>query len=175
MRRASSGLRLCARALPLGPLGLPDSCSRPLVAFLLAAASGSPDQAIQARMVAQSATQASQEQRTPTSWSLWALAAVGGLALSVAGSLPLPAHARDPPASKASTSKPAPASPAAKAPDAKPAAAAPQEKDEAGRPVYSREEVSKHRTLQDGIWVTYKDGVYDITEVRRDRCYTRCS
>jgi cytochrome b involved in lipid metabolism len=29
---------------------------------------------------------------------------------------------------------------------------------------YTREEVAKHKTPQDRIWVTYKDGVYDITE-----------
>mmetsp|Transcript_19730 Transcript_19730/g.50088 ORF Transcript_19730/g.50088 Transcript_19730/m.50088 type:complete len:564 (+) Transcript_19730:209-1900(+) len=31
-------------------------------------------------------------------------------------------------------------------------------------PVYTREEVSKHTTPETRIWVTYKDGVYDITE-----------
>nr|XP_061814154.1 sulfite oxidase-like [Nerophis lumbriciformis] len=31
-------------------------------------------------------------------------------------------------------------------------------------PVFSQEEVTKHRTLQDGIWVTFNGGVYDITE-----------
>lgn len=31
-------------------------------------------------------------------------------------------------------------------------------------PVFSQEEVTKHRSLEDGIWVTYKGGVYDITE-----------
>lgn len=31
-------------------------------------------------------------------------------------------------------------------------------------PVYTQEEVTSHRTLEDGIWVTYKGGVYDITE-----------
>ncbi|KAJ8259592.1 hypothetical protein GJAV_G00171200 [Gymnothorax javanicus] len=31
-------------------------------------------------------------------------------------------------------------------------------------PIYTQEEVTKHRTLADGIWVTYKGGVYDITE-----------
>ncbi|KAG7472028.1 hypothetical protein MATL_G00104240 [Megalops atlanticus] len=31
-------------------------------------------------------------------------------------------------------------------------------------PVYSQEEVAKHRTLADGVWVTYKGGVYDITD-----------
>jgi hypothetical protein len=29
---------------------------------------------------------------------------------------------------------------------------------------FSRDEVSKHTTLETGIWVTFKDGVYDITE-----------
>ncbi|XP_051933306.1 sulfite oxidase, mitochondrial [Hippocampus zosterae] len=31
-------------------------------------------------------------------------------------------------------------------------------------PVFSQEEVTKHRTPKDGVWVTYKGGVYDITE-----------
>lgn len=31
-------------------------------------------------------------------------------------------------------------------------------------PVYTQDEVTSHRTLEDGIWVTYKGGVYDITE-----------
>jgi len=31
-------------------------------------------------------------------------------------------------------------------------------------PTYSREEVSQHKTPATGIWVIYKDGVYDITE-----------
>lgn len=31
-------------------------------------------------------------------------------------------------------------------------------------PEYTREEVSRHKTPETGIWVTYKDGVYDITE-----------
>ncbi|XP_022053143.2 sulfite oxidase, mitochondrial [Acanthochromis polyacanthus] len=31
-------------------------------------------------------------------------------------------------------------------------------------PIFSQEEVTKHRSLEDGIWVTYKGGVYDITE-----------
>ncbi|XP_054641840.1 sulfite oxidase, mitochondrial [Dunckerocampus dactyliophorus] len=31
-------------------------------------------------------------------------------------------------------------------------------------PIFSQEEVTKHRTLQDGVWVTYKGSVYDITE-----------
>ncbi|KAG9328993.1 hypothetical protein JZ751_008513, partial [Albula glossodonta] len=31
-------------------------------------------------------------------------------------------------------------------------------------PIFSQEEVYKHRTPADGIWVTYKGGVYDITE-----------
>lgn len=33
-----------------------------------------------------------------------------------------------------------------------------------GLPDYSLEEVSKHVTQESGIWVTYKDGIYDITE-----------
>ncbi|XP_037535554.1 sulfite oxidase, mitochondrial [Nematolebias whitei] len=31
-------------------------------------------------------------------------------------------------------------------------------------PVFSHDEVTKHRTLEDGVWVTYKGSVYDITE-----------
>ncbi|XP_061688358.1 sulfite oxidase, mitochondrial isoform X1 [Syngnathoides biaculeatus] len=31
-------------------------------------------------------------------------------------------------------------------------------------PIFSQEEVTKHRTLQDGVWVTYDGAVYDITE-----------
>ena len=31
-------------------------------------------------------------------------------------------------------------------------------------PIYTREEVSKHTTPETRIWVTFKDGVYDITE-----------
>lgn len=31
-------------------------------------------------------------------------------------------------------------------------------------PVFSHDEVTKHRSLEDGVWVTYKGGVYDITE-----------
>ncbi|XP_028855337.1 sulfite oxidase, mitochondrial [Denticeps clupeoides] len=31
-------------------------------------------------------------------------------------------------------------------------------------PVYTQEEVTKHRSLSDGVWVTYKGGVYDITD-----------
>lgn len=31
-------------------------------------------------------------------------------------------------------------------------------------PIFSQEEVTKHRSLEDGVWVTYKGGVYDITE-----------
>ncbi|XP_063071650.1 sulfite oxidase, mitochondrial [Engraulis encrasicolus] len=31
-------------------------------------------------------------------------------------------------------------------------------------PVYTQEEVSRHKNLDDGVWVTYKGGVYDITE-----------
>ncbi|XP_028301843.1 sulfite oxidase, mitochondrial [Gouania willdenowi] len=31
-------------------------------------------------------------------------------------------------------------------------------------PTISQEEVTKHRSLEDGVWVTFKGGVYDITE-----------
>ncbi|XP_062843222.1 sulfite oxidase, mitochondrial isoform X2 [Trichomycterus rosablanca] len=31
-------------------------------------------------------------------------------------------------------------------------------------PIYSQEEVTKHRSLENGVWVTYNGNVYDITE-----------
>jgi hypothetical protein len=31
-------------------------------------------------------------------------------------------------------------------------------------PEFSREEVARHHTKEDRIWVTYKDGVYDVTD-----------
>ncbi|XP_029948572.1 sulfite oxidase, mitochondrial isoform X2 [Salarias fasciatus] len=34
----------------------------------------------------------------------------------------------------------------------------------ASLPFFSQEEVTKHRSLEHGVWVTYKGGVYDITE-----------
>ncbi|XP_048379537.1 sulfite oxidase, mitochondrial [Stegostoma tigrinum] len=30
--------------------------------------------------------------------------------------------------------------------------------------IYTRQDVAKHKTLADGVWVTYKTGVYDITK-----------
>lgn len=33
-----------------------------------------------------------------------------------------------------------------------------------GLPEYTREEVSKHKTYHDRIWITYKRGVYDVTQ-----------
>ena len=30
--------------------------------------------------------------------------------------------------------------------------------------IFKRKEVEKHRNLEEGVWVTYKDGVYDITK-----------
>lgn len=32
------------------------------------------------------------------------------------------------------------------------------------QPIYTQDEVTKHRSLKDGVWVTYKGNVYDITE-----------
>ena len=32
------------------------------------------------------------------------------------------------------------------------------------QPVYTPEEVAKHRTPESRVWVTFKDGVYDITD-----------
>jgi sulfite oxidase len=34
----------------------------------------------------------------------------------------------------------------------------------AGLPEYSKEDVAKHKTKENRVWVTYKDGVYDVTE-----------
>ena len=31
-------------------------------------------------------------------------------------------------------------------------------------PIYSLTDVAKHKTLEDRVWVTYRDGVYDITD-----------
>lgn len=31
-------------------------------------------------------------------------------------------------------------------------------------PVFTQEEVTSHRSLEGGVWVTYRGGVYDITE-----------
>lgn len=31
-------------------------------------------------------------------------------------------------------------------------------------PIIHRKEIEKHKTERTGIWVTYKDGVYDVTE-----------
>lgn len=33
-----------------------------------------------------------------------------------------------------------------------------------GLPTFTREEISKHNNLEGRVWVTYKDGVYDITD-----------
>ena len=35
---------------------------------------------------------------------------------------------------------------------------------DSSQPIYSQDEVTKHRSLEDGVWVTYKGNVYDITE-----------
>jgi hypothetical protein len=35
---------------------------------------------------------------------------------------------------------------------------------QAGMPIISRAEVAKHKTLETGIWTTYQNGVYNITE-----------
>ncbi len=67
---------------------------------------------------------------------------------STSGSKPAPQKA-----AAASASTPAAAQDASKG-----------KKDAKGRPVYTREEVAKHRTPQDRVWVTFKDGVYDITD-----------
>ena len=39
-------------------------------------------------------------------------------------------------------------------------------------PEYTADEVYKHRTPKDRVWVTYKDGVYDITDFIAQVCST---
>lgn len=34
-----------------------------------------------------------------------------------------------------------------------------------GLPTFTRDQVSKHKSKEDRIWMTYKHGVYDITEL----------
>ena len=34
-------------------------------------------------------------------------------------------------------------------------------------PKYTKDQVASHKTLETGIWVTFEDGVYDITEFYR--------
>ncbi|MEW5307520.1 MAG: hypothetical protein WDW36_009909 [Sanguina aurantia] len=51
-----------------------------------------------------------------------------------------------------------------KPPQAAPAAAGASSPALGALPRYSREEVSKHKTREAGVWVTYKDGVYDVTK-----------
>jgi sulfite oxidase len=36
--------------------------------------------------------------------------------------------------------------------------------DVSGLPEYTKEEVAKHASRENRVWVTYKDGVYDVTE-----------
>lgn len=43
-----------------------------------------------------------------------------------------------------------------------------KQENQASLPLYTLEEVSKHATKEDRIWVTYKDGVYDITDFVED-------
>lgn len=38
-----------------------------------------------------------------------------------------------------------------------------QKAEGASRPVFSEDEVAEHATKDTGVWVTYKDGVYDVT------------
>ncbi|KXZ47221.1 hypothetical protein GPECTOR_37g227 [Gonium pectorale] len=61
------------------------------------------------------------------------------------------------------TPKPKPA-PAAAEPEEQTEPQPKADKDAEGRPIYSREEVARHKAPKDRVWVTYKDGVYDITE-----------
>jgi sulfite oxidase len=39
-----------------------------------------------------------------------------------------------------------------------------QPKGSDGLPVFTAEEVAQHRTPKDRVWVTFKDGVYDVTD-----------
>lgn len=85
----------------------------------------------------------------------WAAAAAG-----VAAALGLATFA-----SSNSSSMPwAPRTALAEAKPKSPAAGAATAPAKKALPVYSAEEVSKHKTKEQRIWVTFKDGVYDITE-----------
>ncbi|EFJ47861.1 hypothetical protein VOLCADRAFT_81306 [Volvox carteri f. nagariensis] len=120
-----------------------------------------------------------------SAWSSWPqqrviqLLGAGATLLAAAMLSPAPATAKKeiailpgskPPAPAMSTSKihppaekPQPVVPAEE--PAAPAASPSKDlRDDKGRPIYTREEVAKHKTPRDRIWVTYKEGVYDITE-----------
>lgn len=34
-------------------------------------------------------------------------------------------------------------------------------------PLYRKAEVARHKTSESGVWVTYRDGVYDVTDFVR--------
>ncbi|KAG2433977.1 hypothetical protein HYH02_012439 [Chlamydomonas schloesseri] len=118
------------------------------------------------------ATKATATSSSRESWSVPASVIAAGAAL-LGSALLVPGHAAakkelailpgskaaSSPAAGAASAKPTGASAAAE-----PAAAKGQAKDDKGRPIYTREEVAKHKTPKDRVWVTYKEGVYDITE-----------
>nr|XP_015199561.1 PREDICTED: sulfite oxidase, mitochondrial [Lepisosteus oculatus] len=47
---------------------------------------------------------------------------------------------------------------------ARPTGSSPTGPPELAYPVYTQDDVTKHRTLEDGVWVTYNGSVYDITD-----------
>ncbi|KAG2422511.1 hypothetical protein HXX76_015979 [Chlamydomonas incerta] len=118
------------------------------------------------RSLATKATAASSSRSE--SWSvpasiLAAGAALLGSALLVPGQASAKKELAILPGSKPSPAA-APAKTAGAAAATEPAAAKGQAKDEKGRPIYTREDVAKHKTPKDRVWVTYKEGVYDITD-----------
>jgi hypothetical protein len=87
----------------------------------------------------------------PSLWGLLGVAtAAGGVALSSSAI----ADAR----TKELTATAAASKPAAQA------ALQQQPKGKDGLPVFTAEEVAQHRTPKDRVWVTFKDGVYDVTD-----------
>jgi hypothetical protein len=87
----------------------------------------------------------------PSLWGLFGVtAAAGGVALSSSAF----ADAR---------TKELKAAAAASKPAAQ-AALQQQPKGKHGLPEFTAEEVAQHRTPKDRVWVTYKDGVYDVTD-----------
>ncbi|GFR42777.1 hypothetical protein Agub_g3739 [Astrephomene gubernaculifera] len=98
-------------------------------------------------------------------WRSASLLGAGAALLAAALLSPSPAAAKKELAILPGSKPPASALPkTAAAESAAPPKQPQQQKDDKGRPIYTREEVAKHKTPKDRVWVTYKDGVYDITE-----------
>ncbi|GIL84054.1 hypothetical protein Vretifemale_12777 [Volvox reticuliferus] len=116
---------------------------------------------------------------SPSQRSITRILGAGAALLAAVMFSPTPATAKKEIAILPGSRPPAPVAPKSTAPVEKPAPAtvetssAPIEplvsdsrehRDDQGRLILTREEVAKHKTPKDRIWVTYKEGVYDITE-----------